>query len=401
MKSVAAAIDFGTSKIVTLLAESGGFNRCDITGSGTVPYDGYMNGRWNAPGELAQAVRNSVSAAELEAKTHIREVYVGVPCEYIRVVNAVAQVDVSAPDGRVSDADIVLVQDAAADQLNLASMGAPVIHRSPAWFQVDEGKKTGSPEGVRGRTLTASVSFVLADPDFIEDVTHLLTDLGLGVLGFLAPSMGESMLLLSIEERDRVAVLIDVGYLNTEFSVIWGDAMVYHAVLPMGGGHITADLASELSIPMRAAEQIKREYIFMPDEFDQAGDPEVTDDRGQRLTFPRAFVQSIIENTVGELTHMLELAFKECEELLGARSQVFVTGGGLAMMRGGREYLSSKLGRPVKIPMAKAAKLNSPAFASALGLVDLVFDSIEQRTAQEETLPGRLADGVRALFGRK
>ena len=68
MKSVAAAIDFGTSKIVTLLAESGGFNRCDIIGSGTVPYEGYLNGAWNAPEKLAQAVRNSISAAELEGK---------------------------------------------------------------------------------------------------------------------------------------------------------------------------------------------------------------------------------------------------------------------------------------------------------------------------------------------
>ncbi len=401
MKSVAAAIDFGTSKIVTLLAESGGFNRCDIIGSGTVPYDGYMDGSWNAPDKLAQAVKNSISAAELEGKTHIREVYVGVPCEYMRVVNQVAHVEVSAADGRVSDADVVLVQDAAADLLNLPSLGGTVIHRSPAWFNVDEGKKTWSPVGLKGRTLSASISFVLADPSFIEDVTRKLMGLGIGVLGFLAPSMGESMLLLSIDERDRAAVLIDVGYLNTEFSVIEGDAMVYHAVLPMGGGHITADLASELEIPMRAAEMIKREYIFMPDEFDQVGDPEVTDERGQRLTFPRAFVQSIIENTVGELTGMIDMAMKDAAPLLSARSQVYVTGGGLVMMRGGREFLASALGRSVKVPMAKAAKLNSPVFASALGLVDLVFDSIEQRTAQEETLPGRLAGGVRALFGKK
>ena len=399
MKSVAAAIDFGTSKIVTLLAESGGFNRCDIIGSGTVPYEGYLNGVWNAPEKLAQAVRNSISAAELEGKTRIREVYVGVPCEYIRVLNAQATVPVNAPDSRVTDGDVSLVEDAAADKLDLARQGGVVIHRSPAWFEVDGGKKTMSPVGLKGRELGASVSFVLADPAFIEEVTGLLVGMGIGVLGFLSPSMGESMLLLSLEERDRVAALIDIGYLNTEFSVIEGDAMVYHAVLPMGGGHITADLATELEIPMRAAEQIKREYIFMPDEFDPAGDPEVVDEgTGRRLTFPRAFVQSAVEQSVNELASLIDLALKECEARLSARSQVFITGGGIAMMRGGREYLAGRLGRPVKVSMAKAAKLNSPVFASALGLVDLVFDSIEQRTAQEESLPGRLAGGLRGLF---
>lgn len=399
MKSVAAAIDFGTSKIVTLLAESGGFNRCDIIGSGTVPYDGYLNGAWNAPEQLAQAVRNSLSAAELEGKTRIREVYVGVPCERVRVLSADAAVPVNAPDSRVTDEDVSAVEDAAADKLNLPVQGGVVIHRSPAWFEVDGGKKTMSPVGLKGRELRACVSFILADPAFIEEMTGLLVGMGIGVLGFLSPSMGESMLLLSLEDRDRVAVLIDIGYLNTEFSVIEGDAMVYHAVLPMGGGHIVADLATELEIPMRAAEQIKREYIFMPDEFDPAGDPEVIDEAtGRRLTFPRAFVQSTIEQSVGELARMIGLALKDCEERLGARSQVFITGGGLAMMRGGREYLAGKLGRPVKVSMAKAAKLNSPVFASALGLVDLVFDSIEQRSAQEDTLPGRLAGGLKGLF---
>lgn len=399
MKSVAAAIDFGTSKIVTLLAESGGFNRCDIIGAGTVPYDGYLDGAWNAPELLSQAVRNSINAAELEGKTRIREVYVGVPCERIRVLSGVASVPVNAQDGRVTDEDVDAVEDAVADLLNLPEAGGVVIHRSPAWFEVDSGKKTMSPVGLKGRELKASVSFVLADPAFIEEITTLLVGMGIGVLGFLSPSMGESMLLLSLEERDRVAVLIDMGYLNTEFSVIEGDAMVYHAVLPMGGGHIAADLATELQIPMRSAEQIKREYIFMPDEFDPAGDPEVMDEAtGRRLTFPRAFVQSTMEKSVDELAGMIAGAMKECEKYLGARSQVFITGGALAMMRGGREYLASKLGRPVKVSMAKAAKLNSPVFASALGLVDLVFDSIEKRSAQEESLPGRLAGGIKGLF---
>jgi cell division protein FtsA len=401
MKNIAAAVDFGTSKIVTLLAESGGFNRCDIIGSGTVPYDGYMDGRWNSPDMLAQALRSAISAAELEGKTHIREVYVGVPCEYMRVLTAEAAVQITAPDGRVADEDINLVQDAAADKLTLAEQVGVVIHRSPAWFSLDGGKKTMSPVGLRGGQLEAKVAFILADPGFIEEAHRLFGELSLTVMGFLSPSMGENLLLIPLEDRDRGAVMIDVGYLNTEFSVVEGDAIVYHAVLPMGGGHIAADLATDLQIPMRAAEQIKREYIFIPDEFDPAGDPEVLDDEGRRLTFPRAFVQKTVEESVGELIRMIDLALKESAGLLSPRSQIFVTGGGLAMMRGGREYLADKLRRPVRVSMAKAAKLNSPVYASALGLVDLVFDSIEQRTAQEDSLPGRLAGGIRGLFNRK
>ena len=258
-----------------------------------------------------------------------------------------------------------------------------------------------SPVGVKGSTLSAKVAFVLADPAFIMDVSSMFMEMGIAVMGFLAPTMGESLLLLSLDDRDRVSVLIDCGYLNTEFSVVEGDAIVYHMVLPVGGADITVDLCTALQIPMSAAEQIKREYIFIPDEFDPAEDAQVVDDEGRTLTFPRQFVQEAIERSADELIEQIEWTMDKCKELLTERSQVFITGGGLAMMRGGREYLAGKLHRPVKVSMVRSAKLDSPVYASALGLVDLVFDSIEQRTAQEESLPGRLADGIRSIFSKK
>ena len=404
MKTVAAAIDFGTSKIVTLLAESGGFNRCDIIGSGTVPYDGYADGEWNSPEKLSEAIRSSINAAELEAgqggaRHKVREVYVGVPCEYIHVISAEGEVNISSPDGRVVDDDLDNVQDAAAEQLDLARLDGCVIHRSPAWFSVDGGKHTMSPVGTKGGVLRASVTFILADKYFIADIRKRLGEMDIKVLAFLSPALGEALQLMSIEDRDRSAVLIDIGYLNTEVSVVEGDAITYHGVLPLGGGDITADLAQGLRIPMRAAEQITREYIFMPDEFDPEGDHEVQLEDGSRIVFTRADVQEIIEARVDEIADLIGQTIEEARNYLGARSQVFLTGGGLAIMRGGREYLAEKLRRSVKAPLAKTAKHNSPVFASALGLVDLVFDSIEQQAAQNDSFFGRIAGGVRNLMG--
>ena len=84
----------------------------------------------------------------------------------------------------------------------------------------------------------------------------------------------------------------------------------------------------------------------------------------------------------------------DAAEFLGSRSQVFLTGGGLALMRGGREYLSGKIGRPVKVAAAKSSKMNSPVFAAALGLADLIFDSIEQHDVGDEPMLSK----VRNLF---
>ena len=241
MKRQIAAIEFGTSKIVTMIAQNSGLDRLDIVGSGTVPYDGYSDGDWNTPRQMVQRVRDSVAAAELEAGTKVSELYVGIPGEYIQVL--VCEAEVEAPDGVIDDSVVNAVQDLAADNLRLAEGGCMVLHRSPAWYIVDDGKKTMTPGG-RGSRLRAQMSFIVADKVFIKDVSEMMRVLNIVILGFLSSSLGESLLLLSPDDRDRTSLLIDCGYLNTEISAIEGDAIIYHAMLPRGGGHITAELAT-------------------------------------------------------------------------------------------------------------------------------------------------------------
>lgn len=395
MKTQIAAIEFGTSKIVTVIAQNSGMDRLDIIGSGTVPYDGYTDGDWNTPGQMIQRVRDSIAAAELEAGTKIREIYVGVPGEYIHVRSTKAEVEM--PEGRVTAEAVNAVQDAAADQLNIAAEDGLVMHRSPSWFAVDDGKRTMLPKG-NGASLSAVTTFIIADPQFIQDVTEMLGRLDIAILGFLSSSMGEVMLVLGPDERDKVPVLIDVGYLNTEISVVEGDAIIYHAMLPRGGGHITADLAMGLRIPMRAAEQIKRNYVFNPDEFDQNSFSEAFDDRGRRMTFRRERVSAIVEKSFDELADMIARTIaNDAAPMLGKRSQVYLTGGGIALMRGARDALSGRIGNPVKVSVAKSSKLNSPVYTSTLGLADLVFNSIE--TAEGE--PEKFGNRLKNLFSGK
>ena len=392
-KTQIAAIEFGTSKIVTIVAQNSGIDRLEFVGTGTVPYDGYQDGDWNTPGQMIQRTRDSIAAAELEANDKIKEIYVGVPGEYIHVLSAEAEVELT--EEGVTEEALELVQDAAADELKIAERGGLVLHRSPAWFQVDDGKKTMEPSGHGGK-LRACTSFIIADNQFIDDIKDILGALDVTILGFLSPTLGESLLLLSIEDRDRVSVLIDCGYLNTEISVIRGEAIIYHAVLPLGGGHITADLATKLRIPMRAAEQIKRSYVFNPDEFDQDSLSEVYDARGRRLTFPRETVSQCVEKTMDELCDMIDQTLKnDTLDLLGARSQIYLTGGGIGMMRSARDYLAEKLGQPVKAAVPKTAKMNSPVYSSALGLMDITFDSIERHDAREDTFGSKLFGGLR------
>ena len=60
MKNTVTAIDFGTSKIVALVAETSGRQRCDIIGAGFSAYSGFADGQWNEPNALNEAISNAV-----------------------------------------------------------------------------------------------------------------------------------------------------------------------------------------------------------------------------------------------------------------------------------------------------------------------------------------------------
>ena len=75
MKTTVAAIDFGTSKIVTLVAENSGSQRCDITAAGVTKYDGYLEEGWNNPGLLDEAIRQSIQEAESQINFKVKNLY--------------------------------------------------------------------------------------------------------------------------------------------------------------------------------------------------------------------------------------------------------------------------------------------------------------------------------------
>lgn len=377
MKNMAAAIDFCTSKIVTLIAETGNNHRCDIIGAGTVPYDGYMDGRWNVPERVDVAIRSSISEAEAQSGRHIKDVYVGVPGEFSRVYVTEAKVQLQGADPRVTVEDVNAVFQQATDDIH--PLHGVIIHRSPAWFMVDESKKTMEPIGMKGNTLRAMVSFVVTDEFFLMDVQGRLRQMGLNVRSFYSSPTGEALLFLPPEDRDRTSILVDVGYLSTEVMAVEGDALVFHKVIPMGGANIALDVSMGLETTMSEAEQIKRSYAFTV----TSNIAVQSDDTFGGGGFTHDQVKDVLEPRVEEIAELV----KECIESSGVRlgnwSHIYLTGGGIALMNGGKAFFAQQLGRAVRAPEPRAAKLNSPIYASSLGLIDLVFDSLESMEASE------------------
>ena len=396
MKSTIAAIDFGSNKIVTLVAETSGTQRCDIVGAGIAMYDGFLSGEWNNPVLLNEAIQKSITEAENQAKRKIREINVGVPGEFTRVYAVEATVTIQGADPRVTARHVEKIFSSADKQLS--PVRGVVVHRSPAWFMVDGGKKTLEPVGLKGTELKALVSFVVADTFFLDDVMARLRDLNITVSGFFSSCTGEAMLYLLEEDRDRTAVLIDIGYICTDVMAVEGDAVIFQKTLPIGGGHIAADIAEGLSISLQAAEQIKRDYVYGISTIAQtysvsSGDGVKTE------TFTQEHVAAVLEPRVDEIAELIRDCIEESGVKLGNWSSVYLTGGGLCLNRGGRDYLAGKLDKPVRETIKRTIKLSSPIYASAMGLMDLIIDTIESRNVSASGMAGGVKDFFKSLLG--
>lgn len=389
MKKATAVLDFGTSKVLVLLAEESAYQKVTITSAGMAQYDGFMNGEWNAPSEVSDAIASAVEAAENKVGTHIKEVYVGVPGEFVRVYVIESSVALQGADPKVTSADVEKLQRQATEMLDRPT--GVIIHRSPAWFKVDGGQKTLEPVDQKGSTLEGMIGFVLADQFFINDVTERLKELGIEVRGFFSTSVGEAMQMIPFEERDHTAILVDVGYLSTEVMAVEGDALIWQKVLPVGGAHITLDLTYGLEKPFDMCEKIKRAYTFNAPKNTQI---EVQGENGQMESFSGEQVSMIIDARVDEMLEMIDDAIKKSGIRLGNWSNVYFTGGGLMPMAGARVYAAGKLSRNVREAAAKTVKLKpAQIYASGSGLLELVYNTIEQEEQDEGLL-----DRIKRVF---
>lgn len=391
MKSTITALDFGTSKVVTLIAtpREMGINNCDVVGVGSVQYEGFSNGEWNNPAEIPAVVKKSIEIAQTQAGNRHKstEVYVGVPGEftYVRVFNV--RVEIQGKDPRVTKEHVEEIFRLAdelynqkysdANGIQYANTNGVVIHRSPAWFMVDGGKKTFEPVGLKGRELSAMVCFIVADECFPTYIEKMFSLFNYTVCGYFSSLMGQAKLYIPQNERDNVAGLIDVGYLNTDFVITEGDAIIYQETIPIGSGHIKAALAEQLALPMDdTLEQLKRQYQF--DIRDENKTYEInSQDSSQILRYDQARLDEIIHPVVDELCDRVNESIETSSCRFGAENKLYLTGGGLLLNRNARDYMANKLGHTVSEPAKVTINMTEPYFSSAMGLLDVIMSSLK------------------------
>ncbi|MEG1547549.1 MAG: cell division FtsA domain-containing protein [Clostridia bacterium] len=367
MNRYTSILDIGSSKVICLICSLDAKNGMILRGAGIKEYAGFKHGNFLNEGELADAIVDAVSSAETEAAIRVSEISTGVPAPFLRLQLMQGSTQVPAKRRRITDDDIEQIINDSLD-FDLPE-DYELIHSTPVEFfhaQCDaEESKT--------RSVAASVSNVFVDSKFKRLVTAALERLDIGTDMLIGAPLAEGLFVISEAERTTPAVLIDVGAWHTEISLIKNSALAAVEVISVGGCHFTADLAYGLDLPQQVAESIKRGYVYSREYEDSADIVRLPG--GGCVSIEHEAIRYIVQARMDELSGLIAKTLSGMEVRAKDCWPIYLTGGGITLVRGSAEYLESQLGMQIKVKAPNMRKLASPNYSSAFAVMNFVMEA--------------------------
>lgn len=390
----AAVLDIGSSKIVCLCGSFVNRDGITVHGVSVCPYRGYQSGGFDDQRALNNAVVEAVSKAEQEARMRIREMAISVPAPFCNIIMTEAALPIGSRSKRVMAEDIDDVISLSLKKVKLS--GYVLMHSTPVSFSVGGVVSATLPTGAKTEELGALVSHMYVQESFVQSMEHALTPLDIEISMNVSSQLCGALAIIPEKERVRPAILIDVGYAHTDVSLVENAALTDSRSIDVGGKHIASDLAFGLDIPLETAEQVKRRYVFLQEPLSTT---EIVRTPSGAKRVDHAAIELIIEARAGELVSLIRAALKEMGVSPEASPVTYLTGGGLAMMKGGIDYLKRGLQLSIQRDTPWVADMDTPNYTSAFAALDFVLRATSDDVVTNTT-PASVVDRLRNLFSK-
>ncbi|HTW29105.1 MAG TPA: cell division protein FtsA [Acetobacteraceae bacterium] len=367
------ALDIGTTKVACLIGRTETDGTLRVLGFGWQKGRGVRQGGITDMEEAERAIRAAVGQAEDMADQRLRAVTVNLSCGQpeSRLFNVQWPVG-----GRpVHDGDIKrVVQES---RSRAYSEGREILHALPITFSADDTSGVADPRGLHCETLTGRVHLLDAASGALRNIDATIARCDLDIAELVASPLAAGLAALVEDERELGAIVVDMGGGTTGIGVFAEGQLVHGALLPVGGEHVTSDLARGLSTTRAAAERLKTLYGNAQgspdDERELLPVPLVGEDEHQYARVPRTMVVNIIKPRLEETFELVRDRLEGAGLGRAAGVRVVLTGGASQLV-GAREMAQTILGRPVRSGRPAALRglpdtATGPAFATAAGLL--------------------------------
>jgi len=405
---VIAALDVGTSKVTCFIAERDNQGELAIIGIGQDTAHGMKAGTVTDMAAAVASIGTAVHRAETMADKRVHELFVSVSGGQPHSTYAEIMLDVSGR--QIGNTDLQHAFDTA--NADGAIEGREIVHAISTAYELDGSRGIRDPKGMFGNQLRVQLHMVSVAHGAFRNLLSCISQCDLDLEAPVISAYASGLACLVEDEKDLGVTLIDMGCGGTGLATFSGGELVWTATVPLGGAHVTNDIAHGLTTPIASAEKMKRLYasaIGGPAdsremiEVPQLGEPELLSAR----QIPRSLLTGIVRPRLEETLELVRDTI-ESSGIASASARRIVLTGGASQLQGvgdlAGEILEKqiRLARPLPIQglAESVAGANCATCAGILLYAAEHYDEPQIRRPLREHQPPQPAGGALGRIGQ-
>lgn len=364
-KKQVAVLEVGSSRLTAVVGERGINKTFVIKGRFSYPYEGYEGGCFFDLARFSGLITRLVEDIK-SASYGIDTVYVGVPGGFTEVIVKDSQISFSRKK-KIQEEDLDSLFDAA---FIMSSNKYTLINRSAIVYELDDSRRLANPVGFLSEILKGKLSFVVCSNYFIDSVVPVIKA-GIPNVECVSTSLAEALYLVDAEDRDRIAVIADIGYIATTLFIVRGDGITFQRSFSYGGGYITAALTDKFDMDFDDAEKLKNKVNLSS--VSRGGEHDlIADEKGTYYGVDE--VKATIFGSLDVLCESISDAVEESGLKIPDYVPLMITGGGISYLRGAKEHVSGRLAMAVEVIAPNVPMMDKPTESAILSLMDLALE---------------------------
>jgi len=406
-----ATLDVGTTKVACFIARAADDGALKVLGIGHHWSRGIRNGAVVDMEGAEASIRAAVEAAEQMADERVQGVVVNLSGG--QPASTAVTVEVSIHGHEIGESDIRRILDLARD--HTATEDRELIHAIPVGYTVDGNDGVRDPRGMFGARLAVTVHQVAAATGPARNLATVVQRCHLDIETRVVAAYASGLACLVDDEKDLGVTCIDMGGGTTTIAVFEGGHLVHTDSIPLGGMHVTNDIARGLSTPLAQAERLKTLYgsaVSTPsDDREILKVPLVGEDEdGAANQVPRSTLVHIVRPRLEETFELVRGQIEAAGFDRMASRRVVLTGGA-SQLQGVRELAALVLDKQVRLGRPAGfhglpESTSGPAFATCAGLLRYAVQNQAEGPAHESRMAeaeagntlGRLGGWLRKNF---
>ena len=403
------AIDVGTTKVCVIVGRKEGAQRVRILAHGTVPCDGLRKGSVSDVAATARAIGEAVREVETATGYRIDSAFVGITGAHIAFENRRDRLEPGSTGSVITadDRDRRLVSSSTSFEVR----GRKLICAVRRGYALDGEDGIRNPVGMHTERLEVDTHVVTGDASLIDRLSKAVEDAGITVTSLVLEPLASGLAVMTAGERERGAVLVDIGGGTTDLVGFSRGRVCYTAVIPVGGFQFTNDIALTFNTSYGAAESVKLRYAGT--ELRPFGrEEEITlpvVGRDMDLKVQPGEIGQLTRERAQELTRLVRIKLDDAPIEESVKSRIVLTGG-TSNLPGLAELMRRSMSIPVRkgVPQVHGAlpdELKDPKYATGVGILlwavnEYVSPRMEADTGSNLSIEAGRGGFLAGLLGR-